>query len=186
MSLKHILLGMLRHPSSGYDLKKKFNTSLRHFWRAELSQIYPQLQKLEQRGFLTSATDVPDKGPPRKIYHRTAEGREELISWLAEGPIVGEEKISYLAQVNFLGELPCTEQALEYMQQLRDYMSDWLIQLEEIEREWAANDGRYPDALPDAEFYSQLTLALGRAKVKANIDWCEQCMQRIRARQRPS
>ena len=32
MSLKHIMLGMLREPHSGYDLKKMFDGSLRNFW----------------------------------------------------------------------------------------------------------------------------------------------------------
>ena len=39
MSLKHIMLGMLREPHSGYDIKKQFEKSLKNFWRAELSHF---------------------------------------------------------------------------------------------------------------------------------------------------
>jgi len=53
MSLRHIMLGMLREPHSGYDLKKGFDRSLRNFWRAELSQIYPLLQKMDDEGLLS-------------------------------------------------------------------------------------------------------------------------------------
>ena len=37
MSLEHILLGLLREPASGYDLKAIFDERIQHFWAAELS-----------------------------------------------------------------------------------------------------------------------------------------------------
>ena len=52
MSLQHILLGLLREPASGYDLKAYFDSSVRYFWAAELSQIYPTLQRMEKSGRL--------------------------------------------------------------------------------------------------------------------------------------
>ena len=182
MSLRHILLGMLSEPASGYDLKKEFNQSLQHFWRAELSQIYPQLQKLETEGLLESSAGESSKGPPRRIYHRTAKGRDELVEWLADGPKVGEERIGYLAQVYFLENLGDREKILSFMEELRSYMADWLEQLRETERSWQAADPRYPDSLPDEQFYQQLTLAMGLTKVKANLDWCETTLERIRVR----
>lgn len=182
MSLRHILLGMLDRPASGYDLKKRFNQSLRHFWQAELSQIYPQLQKLESEGLLASREGQVSKGPPPRIYKRTAKGRRALFDWLAEGPQVSQERIGYLAQVQFLDTLEDADRILAFMQTLRDHMADWLEQLHEAERCWKAEDPRYPDALPDKEFYAQLTLSMGLVKVQANLDWCEASIRRIRRR----
>lgn len=182
MSLKHILLGMLREPHSGYDLKKEFNQSLRNFWNAELSQIYPQLQKLEKEGLLSSKLVASAAGPPRRVYRQTAHGRRELLSWLTDGPRLGEERIAYLAQVYFLGELSEPDNAIEFMQKLRDHMAAWLESLRATETEWRANDPRYPDALPDEELYAQLTLALGLKKVAANVEWCDECIERLVAR----
>ncbi len=182
MSLKHILLGMLAEPHSGYDLKKEFNQSLRNFWNAELSQIYPQLQKLEKEGLLSSRLVASSSGPPRRVYRRTARGRRELMSWLAAGPQVGEERIAYLAQVFFLGELSEPHEAIAFMQELRDHMAAWLESLRATEAEWQASDPRYPDALPDEEFFPQLTLALGLKKVAANVEWCDECIARLVAR----
>jgi PadR family transcriptional regulator AphA len=54
MSLDPILLGLLREPASGYDLKALLDHGIGHFWAAELSQIYPTLKRLEKDGFLTS------------------------------------------------------------------------------------------------------------------------------------
>lgn len=173
---------MLSEPASGYDLKKKFNQSLQHFWRAELSQIYPQLQKLESDGLLKSAAGESVKGPPRRVYHRTENGRKELIGWLAEGPKVGEERIAYVAQVCFLDSLGDPKKIISFMEELRAYMGGWLAELKEAERHWKSCDPRYPDELPDKDFYSQLTLAMGLTKVKANLEWCETALARIRAR----
>lgn len=182
MSLKHIMLGMLREPHSGYDLKKRFDQSLRSFWRAELSQIYPLLQKMEKEGLLSSKSDPSDIGPTRRVYKRSAKGRDELTNWLVDGPTVGTERIGYLAQVFFLANLEDKQKTIEFFQELRQYMADWLATLQAAEQEWRANDPRYPDDLPDEEFYPQLTLELGLMKVKANVDWCDRCIARIRSR----
>ena len=182
MSLKHIMLGMLREPHSGYDIKKKFDQSLRNFWRAELSQIYPTLQKMEDDGLLQSEVSESAIGPTRRMYKRSAAGREALRNWLQDGPTVGTEKLTYLAQVYFLANLDDDDKVLEFMQELRQYMVDWLHQLEAAEKGWSNDDPRYPDELPDEQFYPQLTLDLGLSVVKARIDWCDRSIERIRSR----
>lgn len=182
MSLKHIMLGMLSEPRSGYDIKKKFEKSLRNFWRAELSQIYPLLQKMEKEGLLTSKAGASEIGPTRRVYKRSAQGRRELQSWLLGGPTVGTERVAYLAQIFFLAELDDDDQAIEYMLELRQYMQDWLARLENTEEEWRRNDPRYPDALPNQAFYSQLTLDMGLTRVRASVEWCDRTIARIRAR----
>lgn len=177
------MLGMLREPHSGYDIKKTFEKSLRSFWRAELSQIYPLLQKMEGEGLLTSKSGASDKGPTRRVYKRTAKGREELQSWLLGGPVVGTERIGYLAQTYFLANLNDDDKAVEFMEELRTYMCDWLASLEDAEDEWRACDPGYPDNLPDESFYPQLTLDMGLTKLRASVEWCDRSIARIRNRQ---
>jgi DNA-binding PadR family transcriptional regulator len=183
MSLKHILLGVLSEPQSGYDIKKHFERSLKNFWRAELSQIYPLLQKMETEGLLKSKADSSDIGPTKRVYERVEKGSAELQAWLGEGPVVGAERVTYLAQVYFLAHLNDTTRSITYMQELRTYMADHLASLEAIEKEWAGADSRYPDELPDAEFYSQLTLLFGLTKLRASVRWCDECIERIKSRQ---
>ena len=183
MSLRHIMLGMLREPHSGYDIKKEFEQSLRNFWRAELSQIYPLLQKMDGEGLLTSKEGPSDIGPTRRVYKRTAKGRRELASWLSAGPTVGSERVAYLAQVYFLSELKDDIAVVEFMQDLRNYMADRLETRQSAETCWQANDPRYPDDLPDADFYPQLTSQMGLMKVSASLQWCDESIERIRARQ---
>lgn len=186
MSLKHILLGLLQEPASGYDVKKKFDESLRNFWRAELSQIYPQLKKLEQQRLLTRREVASEKGPARVEYVCTDAGRKELRDWVANGPKVGTERITYLAQMYFLAELEDDKAAYRFIKQLQVYASAWLATLKAIEAGWAADNPAFPDALPSSEFYPYLTLDFGIRRVGATVEWCNDALRRIDARQAPS
>ena len=82
MSLRHAILGLLaRSPSTGYELTRKFDRSLRTSWHASHSQIYPELAKLERAGLV----EVVSRGARRsKTYGITDSGREELRHWLVE------------------------------------------------------------------------------------------------------
>ena len=82
MSLRHAVLGLLeRRPSTGYELTRTFDTSLRASWHARHSQIYPELATLESAGLV----EVVGRGPRRsKTYGITAAGRTELRRWLVE------------------------------------------------------------------------------------------------------
>ncbi len=64
MSLEYAILGFLNyHPYTGYDLKKIFDTSVRHFWPADQSQIYRTLARLTEIGF-AEMEKVPQNRPP--------------------------------------------------------------------------------------------------------------------------
>ncbi len=182
MALEHILLGMLRRPASGYDLKQSFSSSLRHFWRAELAQIYPLLARLEQRGLLVSEQQVSSKGPPRKVYTRTEDGERELLEWLRQGPEPDRDRIGYLAQVFFLDQLHDREAAEQFLGKLRVDLGERLAELQAIEQHWSENDPRYPDELPDDDFYPQLTLRMGITKLTALAGWCDESLKRIAER----
>ena len=182
MSLKHILLGMLAEPKSGYDLTQEFDKSLRNFWNAELSQIYPQLQKLEDEGLLTSKLKPSPEGPPRRVYRRSYKGKRELVKWLRAGPEYGKARISYLAQVYFLPQLDETDDMLDFMHQLRSDFVDRQTKYQEIEREWKRCDPRYPNDLPDDDFSAHRTLALGLKQLTATLEWCDESIAHIEAR----
>jgi PadR family transcriptional regulator AphA len=181
LSLPHVLLGMLAEPASGYDLKNQFEQSVRYFWYAELSQIYPALSKLEKDGLLKSKNVPSDKGPARKIYSRTAKGTLALKEWISEGPVCRTERLAYLTQVFFLNEVNL-DRRISFMDELRVDFEERLTELKEIDSNWKATDPRYPDELPDSEFYAQFTLRCGLMKYQVLIDWCQECIDRMEKR----
>ncbi len=173
---------MLREPSSGYDLKTEFNDGARHFWSAELSQIYPALKRLENQRLLNSSVESSPKGPDRKVYKRTNKGRAELISWLELGPVMGTQRFAYIAQLAFFSELRDLDRTLEFFRDLRSKCNQLLTTLEAIETEEALEDKE----MSDVEFHDSLCLQMGLTSLRGRIEWCDECMERIRQRQQSS
>ena len=83
MSLEYAILGFLNYrPLSGYDLKKVFDNSVRHFWPADQSQIYRTLAKLAEQGYVEQEIVRGLDRPDRKEYRITPAGQEALHTWL--------------------------------------------------------------------------------------------------------
>ena len=182
MSLDHILLGMLSKPASGYDLKIEFNQGARHFWSAELSQIYPALKCLEAKGLLECAVKPSAKGPDRKVYRRTKDGRAELMKWLEDGPIMGTQRFAYVAQLSFFAELGDLERTLDFILELRVQLVSFLAFLEAT----MADISLTGEDLPDEMFHDYLCLRMGVTSIRARIAWCDESVNRISERQRAS
>lgn len=82
MSLRYALLGLLaEEPMSGYDLTKRFAASLANAWPAQHSQIYPELARLVDRGWIVQTAEGP-RG--RKVYGATSDGIAALREWLRD------------------------------------------------------------------------------------------------------
>ena len=185
MSLDHILLGMLATPASGYDVKRGFSEGTRHFWSAELSQIYPALRKLEERGWLRSRLEPPAKGPRRRVYHRTAEGRAELIRWLTGGAQMGTERFAYVAQLCFMHELDDLEATSDFMLELRSRLDGFLALLQQAESDIAGTDGSRLDTLNGEDFHVYLAVRMGIRSLRSKVEWCDEALEHIEQRRRP-
>lgn len=87
MSLRYALLALLRvGPQSGYDLQKKFDTSVGHLWHAPDSQIYPELRKMESAGLVEAEEQARGERGRRRVYHVTPEGDQDYLDWM-NGPL---------------------------------------------------------------------------------------------------
>lgn len=173
MSLDHILLGLLQKPASGYDLKDAFGETVAHFWSAELSQIYPTLKRLEERGLLRSRLEPSPKGPDRRVYTLTADGRAELRRWVRGGPVVGAERFAYLAQLYFMSAADDLRETRAFMVDLRDHLAGRLAELRTIERKIFAAHGDQPDRYSDDGFHRFATLRMGIDSIGAKVTWCD-------------
>jgi len=181
VSLDHILLGILRTPASGYEIKGQFDEVFSHFWAADLPQIYRTLNRMEREGLLSVTREPSDRGPDRRVYQNTPAGGAALREWLTTAPTLATERIGFLAQTFFQGAVGDRD-ALQFMRQLRDEFERELNVLQAIARDWQAREPDYPD-LADAEaFYAQLTLDLGLTKLTTKVAWAARCIRRIEQR----
>jgi DNA-binding PadR family transcriptional regulator len=116
MSLRHAILGFLSlRPMSGYDLKRAFDTSVRHFWTADQAAIYRALSDLESGGLVAHERIAQTARPDRKEFALTAEGRTEFERWLAAPMPTAPRREPLLVKLFFAGQLepPVTEAIVE-------------------------------------------------------------------------
>jgi DNA-binding PadR family transcriptional regulator len=84
MALEHaILVALSERSASGYDLARRFDASIGHFWPASHQQIYKVLGRMESDKRVESHLVAQDGRPDKKVYSITDDGRAELRSWLA-------------------------------------------------------------------------------------------------------
>ncbi len=86
-SLSYAILALLASkPQSGYDISRQMKPPLGFLWQARHGQIYPELARLVQEGYVDFERLDPRAGPPRRVHAITAEGRAELSKWVAIPP----------------------------------------------------------------------------------------------------
>jgi DNA-binding PadR family transcriptional regulator len=99
-----VILGLLAWgPHTGYEIKRITDRSTRFFWGASYGQIYPELRRLEERGFV-KARDEPRGRVRRRVYTLTSAGRRALTRWLEDPDDTYELRDEGLLRL-FFGEL---------------------------------------------------------------------------------
>jgi DNA-binding PadR family transcriptional regulator len=183
MSLEYAILGFLNYgPYTGYDLKKIFDSSVRHFWPADQSQIYRTLSHLTEQGFAEIEKVPQEDRPDRKVYHITDAGRAELMKWLASPPPMEPSRSAALIQVFFAGQLS-DQEVLAKFEGFAAMLRTVLAQYDQI----PAQLGPYQHEIdsPREHFFWMLTLDNGIRSMRANLEWAESVIERIKSGQVP-
>jgi DNA-binding PadR family transcriptional regulator len=85
VSVRHALLALLSEaPKYGLQLRQEFEARTGDVWPLNVGQVYTTLQRLERDGMVAS-DDASEDGPQRK-FRITAEGTDELATWLRTPP----------------------------------------------------------------------------------------------------
>jgi DNA-binding PadR family transcriptional regulator len=82
VSLPHALLTTLvERPCTGAELVRRFDRSIGYFWQATHQQIYRELGRLDEAGWV--ASEPASEGPGRqRCYRVLPAGRRELKRWI--------------------------------------------------------------------------------------------------------
>jgi len=177
LSLKHALLGLLSYqPMTGYELKQFFDSSIEHFWNAELSQIYPTLKSLEDADFVSKTIEVQESRPNRKVYEITEAGREEFLRWMRTPTPPADLRDPFLIKV-FLGtELPVEDMLLLMRRQMEEHQKVIAFS-ESLLRPRIAGAVEHEKFSTRHALYWTLTLEMALAYRRAYVEWCERAMQ---------
>lgn len=172
MALSHaIMTALIEDEMSGYELAKAFDASLGLFWHASHQQIYQELRKLAERGWLVRR-EVRQRGKPDKLlYSLTAEGREALAAWVFAGSRVQGGKDDLLVKLYNLGPDNIDHLCLE-LEQRREQMMQRLFLYERIRRRHYAD----PAALPLRRKGVFLALLAGIRHGEQYLAWCDETL----------
>jgi PadR family transcriptional regulator AphA len=162
------VLGLLGiKPMSGYDIKRAVDRTIRHFWAASYGQIYPELRRLEEAGWI-AGKDADRGGRSRRVYRITAAGRRELEGWLHGYETRIEMRDESLLRLFFADELP-RDEALGLLAARREGYRMMLAYLSSLD------DGQGADPP-----FVDLVYRWGLDYCEWGIEWCDRQERRLR------
>jgi DNA-binding PadR family transcriptional regulator len=171
-TLGYAILGLLsREELSGYDLTQRMAGRVGYFWSAKHSQIYPELARLEDGGYVTHSVVEQRARPDKKVYEITAEGLYALKEWVIQPPVPRPPRDEltlktysvWLAEKEKAARL-FREEELRHEKQLAHY--------EEL-RAWMEGEWREDlTSTNSPEFASYATLRRGISYEREYAEWC--------------
>ncbi len=178
MSLPHALLtALLEQAATGFELAKRFDRSMSYYWHATHQQIYRELARMQQTGWI-SVQDDPEK-QRGKTYHIQPEGEAELQRWvmLATEPTPLREslmiKLRAEALLGALGIEPQIQQRIEqHQQRLQIY--------QKLERQYF-----YPEPVVREQRLKHLLLKTGMGYELHCIQWLQEVLSVLNESEEP-
>lgn len=178
MTLRHAILGLLsKWDATGYDIKKEFDDFMSIFWHSHLSQIYPELNKLETEELVTSRLIQQEGKPHKKVYSITDGGIEEITNWVGSPPEIPKIKDPFLMQVFFMDNISVDEVIfqLKYYQGVRQKRLDEMKQT--VQEAWKSIKERRN--MTPRLLMSSAVLRRGLEQEVQYIKWCEETIQLV-------
>jgi DNA-binding PadR family transcriptional regulator len=170
MSLRYALLGLLARESlTGYDLTKKFDSTIGFFWSAKHSQIYPELAALTKEGLVTFELVTQTSKPNKKVYTITDQGREALGAWVGDEGERRSVKDPLLMRVWSVGVV-APQELLPQLREARAEMDRRLAYIEKTETE-LKHLGIDAPSLANPALGPYLAMCCGRMQYVAYRDW---------------
>jgi PadR family transcriptional regulator PadR len=98
-----ILAVLARAPAHGYAIARAIEQESASVLQLREGSLYPALRLLEQQGQISSNWEVQERGPARRVYVLTDEGRAALVQraddWhayaAAVAAVLGKRRVSY-------------------------------------------------------------------------------------------
>lgn len=171
--MDYVLLGFLSHePMTGYEMKKRLDTTLKFFWGGSFGSIYPTLNQLEKEGKVTKE-DVSENGREKLAYRITEQGRKSLKEWLAKPVEKDELRYETLLKLFFGNEIGL-EGAFEHIERFEAKCQHELMVLTMFKE----NLAHILDEDTHKHYY--LTVLFGCKTYEAYLQWCEEAKELIK------
>jgi DNA-binding PadR family transcriptional regulator len=182
-TLGYAILGLLsREDLSGYDLTQRMAGQVGYFWSARHSQIYPELAKLEEGGYVRHSVVEQTERPDKKVYKITAEGLDALKEWVIQPPVPKPIRDEFTLKAYSVW-LADKEEAARLFREEGLRHEEQLAHYEEL-RAWMQGVWREDLTSTDSpEFATYATLRRGIGYEKEYAEWCRWMADSIERRE---
>jgi PadR family transcriptional regulator, regulatory protein AphA len=182
------VLGLLAFwgPMSGYDIKRLFDHVLSAMWGAAHSQIYNELRRMRELGWVEMQREEQEARPDRKVYSITSAGHKALSLWQCEPPSVLQLRDELLLKTlfgsfapdgalieNLRASVSSHEQRLLHYRQLQQYLP--------VHGEQRQPSGRPNPYASDSEedSYFRLVSRFAIAFEKTYLEWLYEALETL-------
>jgi DNA-binding PadR family transcriptional regulator len=161
---------------TGYELAKTFDSSIGFFWKADHQQIYRELSKLRDRGYIQGREVVQSGKPNKLIYTLTPEGRTALRHWAARPSTPPSIKDDLLVRLHALDSIDIEPMRTDLMDRL-EHHRDRHENYERILKK------RFPEGTASGvlDLGNLLLLRLGARHEQMVADFCEEALEALSA-----
>jgi DNA-binding PadR family transcriptional regulator len=175
MALAYAIMSVLTDkPQSGYELTKYFEQSIGFFWKASHQQIYRELTKLTDQGWIEAEEIAQTGRPDKKLYRLSALGQQQLTQWIATPCEVMTIKDDLLIKV-FVGNLVDPSVIYQELARHQQLHREKLMSYQNIEQQYFSD----PTQLPTQDLFPYMTLRRGIRHEQEWIDWCAESLELI-------
>jgi len=165
-----ILACLTEHPMTGYELAKTFDSSIGFFWKRDHQQIYRELSRLRDRGYIQGREVVQTGKPNKLVYTLTAEGRAAFKTWASRPSVPASIKDDLLVRLYALGATDIAPVRADLMARLEHHR-------DRAERYDRILKKRFPDgSASPADMGKLLNLRLGLRHERMVAEWCEEAI----------
>jgi DNA-binding PadR family transcriptional regulator len=165
-----ILACLTEGPMTGYELAKTFDSSIGFFWKTDHQQIYRELSRLRDRGYIQGREVVQSGKPNKLVYTLTSAGRAAFRHWAARPSTPASIKDDLLVRLYALDSVDVAALRADLMARL-EHHRDRYERYERILKK------RFPHgtAAP-ADMGKLLNLRLGLRHERMVAEWCEEAI----------
>jgi DNA-binding PadR family transcriptional regulator len=171
-TLGYAILGLLsREALSGYDLTQRMAERVGYFWSARHSQIYPELARLEDGGYVTHSVVEQKERPDKKVNKITPEGLDALKEWVTLPPVPRPTR-DELTLKTYSVWLADKEKAIRLFREEELRHEEQLAHYEKL-RAWMEVEWREDLSSTDStEFATYASLRRGISYEREYAEWC--------------
>lgn len=167
-----VILGLLSHePLTGYEIKKRIDSTLHFFWSGSFGSIYPTLNQLEKDGKVTKE-NVSTNGREKISYSITEDGVDSLKRWLEKPTEKDELRYETLLKL-FFGNATGLDEAKAHIERFEEKCKGELAVLDMFAKnlQQALDD--------DTHKHYFLTVRFGIKTYESYLEWCSEAKEQI-------